>query len=282
VLLGNPEVIAERAEPIGLDLDRVAIKNPNKCPNLHQMARLLHHERARKGYDFYTAQRLVRRPIHHGVMMLRTGEAEGMVCGAERSYVEVMRRVLPLAELKEGARRVVGMHVVLVDQRVFIFADTSINISPSPEELAEIAMIAAQLARHFGLEPIVALLSYSNYGDNDTPDSRKVREAVRILNREHPELRADGEMHADVAVLGDMCEKAVPDCRVRGEANVLVFPDLQSANIAYKLVAHLGEREVIGPLLYGLKQPINIVSMRSSVSEIVNMAVMSAYEVGRA
>ena len=128
---------------------------------------------------------------------------------------------------------------------------------------------------------MVALLSYSNFGDNNTPQAKRVRDAVHLLNRDHPELRADGELHADIAVLGGMSEESVPDCRVRGEANVLIFPDLQSANIAYKLVASLGEYDVLGPLLYGLRHPINIVSVRSTVSEIVNMAAMSAYEVGR-
>ena len=281
VLLGDPEIIALHAESVGLDLGRVTVKNPEACPNLHEMARILHHERARRGYDYAKALRMVKRSIHHGVMMLRTGEADGMVCGADRGYMDVIQRVLPLAELREGMRRVVCMHVVMVGERVMIFADTTINMAPPAEQLAEIAVCAAQTARHFGLDPVVALLSYSNFGDNNTPDARRVREAVHILNRDHPELRADGEMHADVSVMGNIADKSVPDCRVMGSANVLVFPDLQSANIAYKLVSRLGDHEVIGPLLYGLKHPINIVNVRSSVAEIVNMAAMSAYEMGR-
>jgi len=282
ILLGDPKVIAERAEPNNLDLDKVVIKDPRHCPNIEQMARILHHERARKGFDYPKARRFVERPVHHGVMMLRTGEAEGMVCGADRSYVDTIRVFLPLAEMMPGVRRLVGLHVLLVADRVYIFADTTININPDARGLADISVTAAQVARHFGLEPVVALLSYSNFGDNDTPETRKVREAVRILNREHPELRADGEMHADVAGAGAMVEKAVPDCKVQGQANVLIFPDLQSGNIAYKLCAHLEKRVVIGPMLYGLKHPINIVSVRSPVQEIVNMAALSAYEVGRA
>jgi len=280
-LLGDPDNIAREAEAVGLDLDRVTIKNPRACPNLEHMARVLHHERARQGYNYAKARRLVTRPIHHGAMMLRTGEAEGMVCGADRSYVDVLRRVLPLAELKDGVNRIVGMHVMMVGERVMVFADTTINIEPSAEQLSEISLVAAELARHFGLEPVVALLSYSNFGDNDTDQARRVREAVRMLNRDHPELRADGEMHADVAVAANIPDKSVPDCRVCGEANVLVFPDLQSANIAFKLVEHLGEHAALGPLLYGLKHPINIISSRSTVNEIVNMAALSAYEVGR-
>ena len=214
-------------------------------------------------------------------MMLRSGEAEGMVCGADRAYVDTLRWVLTLAEMRQGVSRVVGMHVLLVEDQVYIFADTTVNFDPDSRLLSEIALMAAAVARHFNLEPVVGMLSFSNFGDNDRPESRKVREAVRILKEEHPELVVDGEMHADVAVLAGECNQAVPDCRITGRANVLVFPDMQSGNIAYKLVGYLGQREVIGPLLIGLRQPINVVSTQSSVTEIVNMAALSAYEVGR-
>ncbi|MEN8006360.1 MAG: NADP-dependent malic enzyme [Candidatus Krumholzibacteriota bacterium] len=282
VLLGDEEIIRAKAEEIGFNLKGVTLKNPASCPNLESMAQMLFQERARKGYNYRKAWRMVQRPIHHGVMMLRSGEAEGMVCGANRSYVDTLRWVLTLAEMRQGVSRVVGMHVLLVEDKVYIFADTTVNFNPDSRLLAEIALMAASVARHFNLEPVVGMLSFSNFGDNDRPESRKVREAVRILNQEHPELVVDGEMHADVAVLPGECEQSVPDCKVMGQANVLVFPDMQSGNIAYKLVGYLGEREVIGPLLVGLKQPINVVSTQSSVAEIVNMAALSAYEVGRA
>jgi malate dehydrogenase (oxaloacetate-decarboxylating)(NADP+) len=245
------------------------------------MAGLLFRDRARKGYDLVKARRMVQRKVHHSVMMLRTGEADGMVCGADRSYVDSLRVVLPLAELREGVHRVVGMHVLLVEGKVYIFADTTVNFAPDSRELAEIALMASAAARHFNLEPKVAFVSFSNFGDNDRPESKVPREAVRILKREHPELPVEGEMHADVAVVRGHRDLSVPDAAVEGDANVLVFPDLQSANIAFKLVGGLGQREIIGPLLYGLRYPINLVCARSSVAEIVNMAALSAYEVGR-
>jgi malate dehydrogenase (oxaloacetate-decarboxylating)(NADP+) len=281
ILLGNPDVIAARAEKYGVDLKGMTLKNPVACPNIEEMANLLFHERARKGYNLAKAQRMVRRPMHHGVMMLRSGEADGMVCGADRSYVDTLRIVLPLAELREGVSRIVGMHVLLVEGKVYIFADTTVNVHNDARQLAEIALMAAEVARHFNLVPVVAMLSFSNYGDNDRPESRLVRDAVAILKREHPKLRVDGEMQGDVAVLEGRAALCAPDCQVKGQANVLVFPDLQSANIAYKLVGHLGQRDVIGPLLYGLKQPINMISTSSTVAKIANMAAMSSYEVGR-
>ncbi len=282
ILLGDPERIAAGADHVGLDLAHVTLRNPAASSNIEEMARILHHERARKGYDHTKARRMVERPIHHGVMMLRTGEADGLVCGAQRSYVDTIRVIMPLSEREPGVKRVVGVHVMLVGEQVYVFADTTLNIDPDARELADIAVIAARVARHFGLDPVVALLSFSNFGDNDLPATRKVREAVRLLNAEHPELRADGEMHADVALAGDTCGKTVPDCKIAGGANVLVFPDLQSANIGFKLVGQLADCVSIGPLLYGLKQPINVVSVRSTVSEIVNMGALSGYEVGRA
>ncbi len=283
VLLGNPQVIGKHAEKIGLDLDRVTLKDPEHCPNLDDMARLLFIERARKGYNFDKAHRMVQRPIHHGVMMLRTGEADGMVCGATRSYTDTLRVVLPLAEMRPGISRVIGMHVILIHSQAYIFADTTVNFEPDAQQLAEITVVASKVARYFNLDPVAAMLSFSNFGDNDRPESRKVREAVEILHRDHPDLVVDGEMQADVAVMPQLCEVSVPDCRVLGKANVLIFPDLQSANIAYKLVGKLGQgREVLGPLLFGLKQPINIIATTSTVEKIVNMAALSSYEVGRA
>jgi len=281
ILLGDENVIRARAEALGVDLDGMTLKNPRTCPNAEDMAQILFHERARKGYSLDKARRMIRRPIHHGTMMLRSGEADGMVCGADRSYVDSLRIVLTLAEMREGVDRVVGMHVLLVEGKVYIFADTTVNFAPDSRLLADIAVQAAEVARHFNLTPIVAMLSFSSFGDNDRPESRVVREAVKILKREHPDLKVDGEMRGDAAVTSHNCELRVPDCQVMGQANVLVFPDLQSANIAYKLVGHLGQREVIGPLLYGLRQPVNMISVNSSVDEIINMAALSSYEVGR-
>jgi malate dehydrogenase (oxaloacetate-decarboxylating)(NADP+) len=281
ILLGDPEKISAQAEKFGVDLDGVTIKDPTSCPTIEEMANRLFRERSREGYNLEKARRMVRRPMHHGVIMLRSGEADGMVCGADRTYVDTLRVVLPLAELREGVTRVVGMHVLLVEGKVYIFADTTVNFTNDARQLAEIAMMASTVARHFNLEPVVAMLSFSNFGNNDRPESRVVRDAVRILNREHPELRVDGEMQGDVAVNASHFGMSVPDCKVMGEANVLVFPDLQSGNIAYKLVGHLGQREVIGPLLFGLKQPINMVSTSSTVAKIVDMAALSSYEVGR-
>ena len=280
-LLGRPEVIKARAAELNIDLKDMILVD-SSCGDRHEaLAQMLFKAKARHGYDLDKARRMVQLPIHHGCMLLRAGEADGMVCGAERSYVESLKIIMSLAELREGVSRVVGMHVLLIEGRAYLFTDTTVNFKPDARQLAQIAVAACKVAPHFEIDPNVAMLSFSTFGDNDRPESRLVRDAVAILRREHPELKVEGEMRADAAVLPGQLTKLVPDCPLTEAANVFVFPDLQSANIAYKLVGHMGNREVIGPLLVGLKQPIHMVSQGSTVDEIVNMAALASYEAGR-
>lgn len=282
ILLGNPDRIQSTADRLGISLAGMTIKNPRNCANGKELARQLFEQRARRGYDLRKAQRMSRRPIVHGTLMLGNGEADGMVCGAQHSYVDTLKIVLPLAELRQGVENVVGMNVVMARGKAFILADTTINFKPDSRMLVEIALMAATVARHFNLDPVVALLSFSTFGDNERPESLVVREAVSILKREHPELQVDGEMRGDTALNPLSWANYVPDSGVQGPANVLVFPDLQSANIAFMLLKSMCETDTIGPLLYGLRQPINMVSVDSTVDEIINMAALSSYEVGRA
>ncbi len=281
ILLGNPEVIKARAERVGLDVGAVTIVDPTDSPDNEGFAKELYELRARKGYTPKKAERLVRKALHHAVMMLRTNKADAMVAGVERSYVDTLRVVLPLAELDENVSGAVGMHVVLVKGKVYIFGDTTVNVEPDAAQLVEITLLAEKLAIHFNMKPRIALLAFSNFGDNDHPKTRKVRKAVAMLHRDYPELVVDGEMHGDVALMSQFAEKNYPHSKVKGNANVLIFPDLQSGNIAYKLVGSIGNHEVIGPMLLGLKYPINIVSINSEVHEIVNMAAFSCYQAGR-
>jgi malate dehydrogenase (oxaloacetate-decarboxylating)(NADP+) len=280
ILVGKPDLIGSHAERVGLDLGAVTVVDPEASPHNEQYAKVLFEWAARKGFTPQKAALLVRRPNRHAMMMLRAGHADGMVAGGDRPYVDTIRRLMPLAELRPGVSRAAGMHVVLAEGKVFIFADTTINIEPDAAQLVEITLLAAEVARWFNCEPRVALLSFSNFGDNNHPKVRKVREAVAILHRDHPDLIADGEMHGDVAVLPDFSAANYPHSRVQGQANVLIFPDLMSGNIAYKLVGNIGRREVIGPLLIGLKYPINVIAYNSDVREIVNMTALSAFQAG--
>ncbi len=280
ILLGDPKVIRQHAERVGMDAGALTIVDPATATENEEYAKALFEWAGRKGYTPQKAALMVRRPQHHGIMMLRLGRADGLVAGGDRPYVDTIRQILPLVELKPGVKRAAGMHALIAEGRVFIFADTTVNIDPDAGQLVEITLLAAEVARYFNLEPRVALLSFSNFGDNNHPQARKVREAVAVLHRDHPELIADGEMHGDVAVLPGFSAQSYPHSRVKGQANVLIFPDLMSGNIAYKLVGNIGNREVIGPMLIGLKHPINVISYNSDVREIVNMAALSAYEAG--
>ena len=281
ILLGRPDVIIRQLERVGLDPAAVTIVDPETSPHNEEYAKALATWAARKGYTPQRASYAVRRPYQHGIMMLRSGHADGMVAGGDRPYVDTIRRLIPIVELKPGISRAAGMHVLMADGKVYILADTTINIEPNSKQLVEIALLAAEVARYFNLEPRVAMLSFSNFGDNHNPKSRVVRNAVEILHADHPELIVDGEMHGDVAVNPLLSAESFPHSRVAGRANVLIFPDIRSGNIAQKLLASIGRSEVIGPLLIGLQHPINVISYSSDVRQIVNMAALSAFEAGR-
>ncbi|MCI4397865.1 MAG: NADP-dependent malic enzyme [Acidobacteria bacterium] len=276
ILLGHKDVILERAKASGVDLSKVDIFDPKTDPRADEFARELHRLRCRSGVNVTKANRLVRMPLHFAAMMLRMNMADGMVAGARAPYVDTIRSVVPLLPLKPGIARAVGMHLILKEGKAFLCADTTVNVEPDTNLLVEIALQAAAVARHFGMDPRIAMLSFSNFGDNNHPKAKKVRDAVAILHEKHPDLCVDGEMHGDVAVLPEWSRANYPQSKVQGDANVLVFPDLESGNIAYKLVTHIGKGEVIGPMLVGLEYPINVVSYDCDVREIVNMAALSA------
>ena len=278
ILLGKPDEIKAQAKRIGLNPRHITIVDPENSPKNGDYAKQLYEWAARKGFTPQKAALHVKQPLHHGIMMLRSGDADGMVAGGNQPYVDTIRQLLLLSELKPGVKRAAGMHVMLVEGKVFIFADTTVNVDPDADQICEIAVLAAEVARWFNLEPRIALLSFSNFGDNNHPRARKMREAVLRLQKEHPDLIVDGEMHGDVAVLPAFSAQSYPISKVAGQANVLVFPDLMSGNIAYKLVGFIGKREVIGPMLIGLKHPINIIAYNSDVREIVNMAALSAFQ----
>ncbi|MEJ2368932.1 MAG: NADP-dependent malic enzyme [Acidobacteriota bacterium] len=278
VLLGRREVIEETAGTLGIDVSKVEIHDPATSEHSGRFATALHELRSRKGMTPTKAAYLAHKPLHYGLMMLREGMADGMVAGITRAYVDTVRTVLPLVPLKPGVTKAAGMHMFLKEGKVFLCGDTTVNVDPSAEQLVEITLLAAQMARHFNIEPKIALLAFSNFGDNNHPKAIKVREAVRMLHEKYPDLVVDGEMHGDVAILPEFSKANFPHSKIQGDANVLIFPDLNSGNIAYKLMGHLGGGEVIGPFIVGLRYPINVVSYHSDVREIANMAAMSAYQ----
>lgn len=278
VLLGDAAKIEAAAPRFGLELNEVEVINPATSPDRDTYEAELRRVGFRCGVNPKKAHHMILSPLRFGLMMLRTNRADAMVVGADDCYGDTIRAALPLTRTRPGVRRAAGFNVLLIEGQVFVIGDTTLNIEPNSQELAEIAILGAALAEDLGLSPRVAMLSFSNFGENDHPRARKVREAVAILHRDRPSLVVDGEMHGDVAVLPAFAQDNYPASRVRGDANVLICPDLDSANIAMKLLGYLGQgREVVGPLLEGLEQAINFASFNATAREIANLAIFSCY-----
>ncbi|HEY7864139.1 MAG TPA: phosphate acyltransferase, partial [Thermoanaerobaculia bacterium] len=212
-----------------------------------------------------------------GPLMLDAGDADGVISGMTQSYSDTIRPALQIVGTFPGVRRVSGLYMLLLRDRSFFFADTTVNIDPTAEDLAEIALLTADQVRRFDLEPRIAMISFSNFGSNTHANARKVQRAVELLRTRRPELAVDGEMQADFAVMPEMLEEHYPWARVRSP-NVLIFPDLQSANVAYKLVWRLAGAEAIGPILLGMGKPVHVLQQGVEVNDIVNMAAIAVVD----
>jgi malate dehydrogenase (oxaloacetate-decarboxylating)(NADP+) len=275
VLVGRAEHIRARANALGIELsDLVEIVDPS--PRLGAYAEELYRLRARRGVTPHTAHLMLKDPAYLGVMMLHMGDVDGLVCGLNRSYPETIRPALEIIRLREGCTRVAGMYCVVVNDRVLFFADATVNIEPTAEQLAEIAVNGAEIARrYFDIEPRVAMLSFSNFGSVDHAFARRMAEAMRLARLRAPDLVIDGEMAPDTALVPIIARTNFPQSLIQGDANVLIFPNVQSGNISMKLVQRLAGAEIIGPVLMGLNKPVNALNYYSSTREIVNMVTIT-------
>jgi len=279
ILLGRPITIGEQAETLRLKIDQAEIIDPVQFPRLREYAQRFFELRQRKGVTLTEAQELILNKVVFGAMMLRMGEADALIAGLTQNYPDTLRPILQIIPPRPGVRRVSGMYILIMPNRqVYFFADTTVNIDPTPEELAEIALMAAERARRFDVEPRVAMLSFSNFGSVRHPQSEKVRKAVEILHQRAPHLMVDGEMQADTAVVPRIIEERYPFSLLKGGANVLIFPNLDSGNIAYKLLQRIGGAEAIGPILMGLSRPVHVLQRGDEVSDIVNMTAIAVVE----
>ncbi len=281
ILLGRKEVIQAKVAELGIPCE-AEIVEPTSYPKFDAYVQALYARRQRKGVTLSLARQLMRLPTYFGPMMVAQGDADAYVCGLTYNYPDVIRPALQTVGTREGVKRVSGAYVMIVKNRVYIFSDATVNLEPDAETLAEIAIHAADLARYFNIEPRVAMLSFSNFGSVKHPEAEKVQRAVDLVRQRRPDLLVDGEMQADVAVVPELIEQHYPFSRVK-DANVLVFPDLDSANVAYKLLHRLGDAEAIGPILLGMGAPIQVLSTGATVREIVHMtaiAVLGAQDRG--
>jgi malate dehydrogenase (oxaloacetate-decarboxylating)(NADP+) len=224
------------------------------------------------------ARRMLLRPIYFGMMMARQGDADGVVAGASISYPDVIRPALQVIGRDNRYSRVAGLYIIMPKAGgLYFLADTTVNIDPTAEDIAEIAMMASETARRFGVIPRVALLSFSNFGDSKHPVAVKMRRATELLKSEHPHLHVDGEMQADTAIVGDILRTSYPFNALGGEpANVLIFPNIDAGNIAYKLLMRIGECEAIGPILMGMNRPVHVAQRSADVQDIVNITAITA------
>jgi len=271
VLLGSHRKIKDLVRQNNLDLlEKIEIIDPLDPPNFEVYCREVYELRKRKGLTLPDTREYLRKPNCLGMAMLNHGDVDGVISGQTTHYPETIRPALTILGLRDTVRLAASMYLVILKDKVKFFADTTINIAPSSEDLAEIAIVTADTVANLGVAPRVALLSFSSFGSSNHPRAALVASAVSILRRRRPDLEADGEIQADVALHTDLMRELYPFCRLTREANTLVFPDLGSANIAYKLMERIGSATVVGPILLGLRKPVGVLQRSCPVESIVN------------
>ena len=278
VLVGRPRVINAHAEELGISLRGIELMDPAEDEaRKERYAQEFFRLRQRKGVTLAEARERMRQPIYFGCMMVREGDADGLVAGEDMYYPETIRPALETIGTAPGVKRVAGLYLMVLENQLLLFADTTVNIDPDAEALAEIATLAASIARKLGMEPYIGMLSFSSFGSVRSPQSDKVRAAVELVKRRHPELKIEGEMQVDVAVLSTIREQ-YPFSDIAGPANVYIFPDLNSANIAYKLMARLGGAEAIGPVLMGMARSVHVLQRGSTAADILNLTAVAVVD----
>jgi malate dehydrogenase (oxaloacetate-decarboxylating)(NADP+) len=282
ILLGNEARIKNIAAENNIDIDDLPIidvRSDEMEAKREFFGSLLFQKRQRKGINKYESQKLMRTQNYFGAMMVETGEADSMLSGLTRNYADGIKPALQIIGVDEGVNKIAGMYILLTKKGPLFLADTTVNISPTAEELADITLLVAKEVRNFNMEPRVAMLSYSNFGSSDTPEARLVAEASKIVKQKNPSLIVDGEMQGMLAFNKEILKENYPFSNLAdADVNVLIFPNLSAGNIAYHLLKEIGGIDVIGPVLLGLKKPVNVLQLGSSVRNIINMATVAVVD----
>jgi len=278
ILLGNRDVIERTANAAGISLDELEIEDPATSPNRERYAEFLWERRQRKGMSFGEAHRRLYNGNYFGSVMVACGDADALLSGMTMQYPETIRPALEVVGAHPRAGLVSGMYMLVFEKKVVFCADTTVNIDPSAEQLAQIAYSAARIVRTFGIEPRVAMLSFSNFGSVRHQDADKVSRAVQLVRQRDPNLVVDGEMQADSALNERILADSYPFSALKEPANVLIFPNLSAGNIAYKLLNQLGGATAIGPILIGMRHPVHVLEHGADVQEIVNMAAVAVID----
>jgi len=282
ILLGNETRIKNIAEANNIDISDLPIidvRSDEMEEKREFFGSILFQKRQRKGINKYESLKLMRTQNYFGSMMVETGEADAMLSGLTRNYSDGIKPALHIIGTEEGVKKIAGMYLLLTKKGPLFLADTTVNINPNAEELADIALLVAKEVRNFNMEPRIAMLSYSNFGSSDTPEAQMVAEATRIIKQKNPSLIVDGEMQGMMAFNKEILKENYPFSElVDAQVNVLIFPNLTSGNIAYHLLKEIGGVDIIGPILLGLKKPVNVLQLGSGVRNIINMATVAVVD----
>src|SRR5690606_17564955 len=283
ILLGDKEKIQSLIQEYSFDLNDVEIINPTEEKGSERFNRFVQHlyaKRQRRGLTEHEATKLMATNRNYfAASMVQFGEADTLISGLTRNYATTIRPALQVIGAKPNSR-VAGMYIMLTSKGPLFFGDTTVNADPTPDELADIAVLLDEAIRRFNITPRIALLSYSNFGSNDGHTAAKVREASKILREKAPHIIADGDIQANFALNSNLLKDNFPFSTLNGEpANTLVFPNLESGNIAYKLLQEAGDAEALGPILLGMNKPVHVLQLDSSVREIVNMVTIAVVDV---
>ncbi|WP_412983716.1 NADP-dependent malic enzyme [Pontimicrobium sp. IMCC45349] len=281
ILLGRRDEIERLKAEIEFDAE-VPIIDPKSDAELerkNQYAEIYWKQRQRRGVTLLSAQKLMRERNFFAAMMVNEGDADALITGFSRSYPTILKPMLELIGLEKGAKRIATTNLLMTQRGPMFLSDTSINIDPSAKDLARIAQMTAITVKMFGLEPVMAMVSYSNFGSSENINASKMREAVEYLHRKHPDLAIDGELQTDFALNNEMLQDIFPFSKLAGKkVNSLIFPNLDAANITYKLLKELNKADNIGPIMMGMKKPVHILQLDASVDEIVNMTAIAVID----
>jgi len=282
ILLGRKETIKKLMVEIEFDAKDVLIIDPKsdeEDKRKNKYAKVYWEQRKRRGVTYYSAQRLMRERNYFAAMMVNEGDADALVSGYSRNYPSVVKPLLELIGLAPGATRIATTNIMMTKRGPLFLSDTSINIDPSAKELTKIAQMTSRVIKMFGLEPVMAMISYSNFGSSNNEKASKVREAVGFLHRHYPDMIVDGELQTDFALNDEMLRERFPFSKLVGKkVNTLIFPNLDSANITYKLLKELNDSDSIGPIMMGMRKPAHILQLGASVDEIVNMTAVAVVD----
>jgi len=277
ILIGNPEKIRKMAAEHNLNLDSVKITNSQTCQKLDEYVEEYYRIRSRKGVNRTSARRRIERDENSlGVMMVRKGDADALVSGLTSNYPDVIRPALKILEVGKSKKVIAGLYMMLLAKETIFFADTTVNIEPTAEQLAEIAILSNDEVKKFDIEPKIAMLSFSNFGSAHHPLAEKVAKATALVKAKRPDIHVDGEMQVDPALDSSLIQKNWDFSSLKGRANVLIFPSLEAGNIAYKLMHQIGGAEAIGPILIGLEKSVHVLQRDTDVDTIVHMATIAA------